>query len=165
MIDPGRRPRRGTVASSVAIIAVGALVVLPVAAVALRAVRPDGAWGIDALTRILSNGRTWRLFGVTVAQALASCLLTLIVGLPVAWVFARYRFPGRGILRVAVTVPFVLPAVVVGAALAAMLGPNGLIDARGTWYAVLAAHLAFNLAVVVRIVSVAVAGVPANLPA
>ncbi|MFM7062547.1 MAG: ABC transporter permease, partial [Actinomycetes bacterium] len=146
-----------------AVVLVLALVGVPVAAVVLAAVRPEGAWGTEALGRILTSARTWRLVAVTVGQAALSCLLTLVAGLPVAWVLYRYRFTGRAALLVAVTVPFVLPTVVVGAAFAALLGPDGLVDARGTWFAVLAAHLAFNLAVVVRTVGVALRGVPPSL--
>ena len=49
-------------------------------------------------------------------------------------------------------VPFVLPSVVRGAAIASVLGPVGLQGVRGTWWPVLVAHLCFNLAVFVRVV-------------
>ena len=150
-------------AGAPAVLAVVVVVCVPVLAVLLAAVRPDGAWGTDALGRVLASSRTWRLVAVTVGQAALSCLLTLVVGVPAAFVLYRFRFRGRAVLLVAATVPFVLPTVVVGAAVAAVLGPGGLVDARGTWYAVLAAHLAFNLAVVVRTVGVAFRGVPASL--
>ena len=146
-----------------AVVAVVAVVCVPVVAVLLAALRPDGAWGSDALVRVLTSTRTWRLVAVTIGQAALSCLLTLVVGVPTAWVLYRFKFRGRAALLVAVTVPFVLPTVVVGAAVAALLGPSGLVDARGTWFAVLAAHMAFNLAVVVRTVGVAFRGVPVSL--
>lgn len=139
------------------------VIAVPVAAVLLRAVRPDGAWGLEAVRSVLSSPRTWRLVAVTFAQALASCALTLLVGVPVAWVLARYRFRGRAALRTLATVPFVLPTVVIGAAFASILGPRGLVDARGTWWPILAAHLCFNLAVVVRTVGAAFASVDADL--
>ena len=43
-----------------------------------------------------------------------------------------------------------LPSVVIGAAFASLLGPGGVVDLRGTWWAVIAAHVCFNLAVVIR---------------
>jgi thiamine transport system permease protein len=156
---PARSPRLAVWA----VAAVVGVVCVPVVAVLLAAVRPDGSWGTDALERVLTSSRTWRLVVVTVGQAALSCLLTLVVGVPAAFVLYRLRFRGRAALLVAVTVPFVLPTVVVGAAVAAVLGPGGLVDARGTWFAVLAAHLAFNLAVVVRTVGVAFQGVPVSL--
>lgn len=140
-----------------------AAVAVPVVAVALHTIAPDGAVDTTAFSRVLSSARTWRLVAVTVAQAAASCALTLAVGLPVAWVLARYAFPGRTLVRTVATVPFVLPTVVIGAAIASLLGPRGLLDLRGTWWAVLVAHLCFNLAVVLRTVGAAIAAVDPDL--
>ena len=84
----------------------------------------------------------------TLWQAAASTLLTLAVGLLPAYVLARFRFPGRAIVLALVTVPFVLPTVVVGAAFLALLPPS--LDQ--TVAAILAAHVYFNLAVVIRTV-------------
>lgn len=147
-------------------LAVGAVLVaiaVPVAAVVWRTVVPDGSVDLEAFGRLLSSPRTWRLVAVTVAQALASCALTLAVGIPVAWALARFSFPGRSFVRTVATVPFVLPTVVIGAAFASLLGPRGLFDARATWWPILAAHLCFNLAVVVRTVGAALGAVDRDL--
>ena len=128
------------------------VIAVPVAAVLLRAVRPDGVWSTASITRILGSPRIWRLVVVTVGQAAVSCVVTVAAGVPIAWVLSRFRFAGRSFLRTLATVPFVLPTVVIGAAFASFLGPRGLVDARGTWWAIIAAHLCFNLAVVIRTV-------------
>ncbi|MDQ2678729.1 MAG: ABC transporter permease subunit, partial [Actinomycetota bacterium] len=160
------QPARPTPATGwVAVAVVLTAVALPVVAVALRALRPDGSWSTDAVEQILGSARTWRLVAVTVGQAAVSCVVTVAVGVPVSWVLARYRFVGRGVLRTVAMVPFVLPTVVVGAAFASLLGPRGLVDARGTWWAIVAAHLCFNLAVVVRTVGAALAGTDPDLEA
>jgi thiamine transport system permease protein len=86
-----------------------------------------------------------------------------MIGLPVSWVLARFSFRGRTFLRTVATVPFVLPSVVIGTAFASMLGPRGLIDARGTWWVILAAHLCFNLAVVLRTVGAALGAIDPDL--
>ncbi len=146
-------PTTGWIAVAVVLVAVA----VPVVAVAVRALRPDDAWSLDAVTQILGSARTWRLVALTVGQAAASSAVTVAVGVPVAWVLTRYRFAGRSLVRTVAMVPFVLPTVVVGAAFASLLGPRGLVDARGTWWAIIAAHLCFNLAVVVRTVGAAMA--------
>jgi thiamine transport system permease protein len=138
-------------------------IAVPVAAVVWRTVVPDGSVDLEAFGRLLSSPRTWRLVAVTVAQAIASCALTLAVGVPVAWALARFSFPGRSLVRTVATVPFVLPSVVIGAAFASLLGPRGLFDARATWWPILAAHLCFNLAVVVRTVGAALGAVDRDL--
>lgn len=84
------------------------------------------------------------------AQATASTLITLVCGLPVAYCLARLRFPGRELLRAAVVVPFVLPTVVVAAAVDTTFDAVGLDQPL---LAIIYAHVFFNLAVVVRVVS------------
>lgn len=157
-----RRPRRGAT-GGVAVALVVTMVAVPVAAVLWRTVRPEGTWDLEAFGRILGSARTWRLVGVTTAQAAVSSLVTVAIGVPVAWVLARRAFPGRALVRAATTVPFVLPSVVIGAAFASLLGPRGLVDLRGTWWPILAAHLCFNLAVVVRTVGAAFGGLSPDL--
>lgn len=155
---PGPAPQDaagGPAVGRAAVALVAVAVAVPVVAVVLRAVRVDGSWDAEALARLLGSARTWRVIALTVAQAAASCAVTLAVGVPVAWVLARFRFPGRGVLRTVAMVPFVLPSVVVGAAFASLLGPTSPLDLRGTWWAILAAHLCFNLAVVLRVVAAA----------
>ncbi len=94
----------------------------------------------------------------TTWQALASTALTLLIALPGAYVFARLDFPGKQTLRAVVTVPFVLPTVVVGTAFLALVGRGGLLDdlwgvrLDTTVWAILLAHVFFNYAVVVRTV-------------
>ncbi len=154
-IDHGVTRRRTGSWLTLGLLAVA--VAVPVAAVAWRAVHPDGTLGPDAVTRVLSSARTWRLLGVTVAQAAVSTAVTVLVGLPVAWVLGTFRFRGRRLVRALALVPFVLPSVVLATAVAAVLGPTGPVDLRGTWWAVIIAHLSFNLAVVVLVVGGAVA--------
>ncbi|CAB4897085.1 unannotated protein [freshwater metagenome] len=147
---------------NIVVAAVLVMIALPVLAVLLRAVRPDGVWSSEAVTRILGSPRTWRLIAVTIAQALVSCAFTVAVGVPVAWVLSRFRFAGRSLIRTLATVPFVLPTVVIGAAFATVLGPQGVVDARGTWWAIIAAQLCFNLAVVIRTVGASLTGLDPN---
>jgi len=156
----GRTPVRSatSVVGMVAVMIVALFVAVPVAAVLGRAVRPNGVWTLDAAERMLTSVRTWRLVAVTIAQAAASTALTAAVGVPLAWALGRYRFAGRSVVRTAAMVPFVLPSVVLGSAVASVLGPVGLNEMRGTWWPVLVAHLCFNLAVFVRVVGAALDG-------
>ena len=109
------------------------------------------------MARLISPG-TLRVIRFTFGQALLSTVLTLLLALPGAYVFARYRFPGKQMIQALVTVPFVLPAVVVAAAFNTVLGPtSGLsrwlgVDLRYTLVAILIAHVFYNYAVVVRMV-------------
>ena len=57
----------------------------------------------------------------TLYQAVLSTALTLAVGLPAAYLFARFQFAGRKILRTLTTLPFILPTVVVATAFNTLL--------------------------------------------
>ena len=95
----------------------------------------------------------------TVWQAALSTALTLAVGVLPAYVLARYSFRGRRLLTAATLVPFVLPTVVVGAAFIALLPDSW----HGTPRAMIAAHVFFNIAVVVRLVGSMIALIPHDL--
>jgi len=110
----------------------------------------DLAAAIDVLTEPLTREVVW----FTVWQAVVSTALTILIAFPASYVLGRYTFRGRGVALAVVTVPFVLPTVVVAIAFLAVL-PERL--ERG-WAAILIAHVFFNVAVVVRVVGTFWAG-------
>jgi molybdate transport system permease protein len=61
--------------------------------------------------------------------ATAATTLSLVLGLPLAWLLARVDFAGRSLVRVLVTVPLVLPPVVAGVALLTAFGRTGVVGA------------------------------------
>ena len=75
-------------------------------------------------------GAAARVLWFTLWQAAVSTALTMLVGFAPAYLLARYRFPGRRALLALVTVPFMLPTVVVGAAFLALL-PDAWHGTRG----------------------------------
>ncbi|MFF0447070.1 ABC transporter permease [Streptomyces sp. NPDC004609] len=130
----------------------------PVVSIVGRGLEADGVWRFGRIGEVLGRDDIQGVLWFTSWQALASTALTLLIALPGAYVFARYEFPGKGLLRAVVTVPFVLPTVVVGTAFLALLGRGGLLDdlwgirLDTTVWAILLAHVFFNYAVVVRTV-------------
>ncbi|WP_030718554.1 ABC transporter permease [Streptomyces sp. NRRL S-237] len=130
----------------------------PVAAIVGRGLKTDEGWQFGRFAEVLGRPDIADVLWFTTWQAFASTLLTLLIALPAAYVFARFEFPGKQLLRAVVTVPFVLPTVVVGTAFLALLGRGGLLDELAgvrldtTVWAILLAHVFFNYAVVVRTV-------------
>ncbi|MFJ3307983.1 ABC transporter permease [Streptomyces sp. NPDC086549] len=130
----------------------------PVTAIVARGLKVDGAWRFGRIVDVVTQSDIRHVVWFTTWQALASTALTLLVALPAAYVFARLDFPGKQVLRAVVTVPFVLPTVVVGTAFLALVGRGGLLDdlwgvrLDTTVWAILLAHVFFNYAVVVRTV-------------
>jgi thiamine transport system permease protein len=124
----------------------------------------DGGAAIGALLR---QPFFWQLLWFTTWQAAASTALTLLFGLPLAYCFAHYTFPGKTLLRALTTIPFVMPTVVVGSAFTALLGRQGLLNAwlqnlfhletpplqvTGTIWIILLAHAFYNVSVIIRTV-------------
>lgn len=103
-----------------AVLAAGALalVVLPLIGLIQRA--PWATFGSDLTAR--DAVAALRLSLVTSLGALG---LSIGCGLPLAWLLARRRFPGRSLIRAIVTLPMVLPPVVGGIALLYAFGRNG----------------------------------------
>ena len=100
-------------------------------------------------------------------QAAISTILTLMIGLPGAYLFARYNFRGKSFILALTAVPFVMPTLVVAAAFNALLGPNGWVNLVlmegfnlpqppiqfvNTIYAILLAHIFYNTTIVLRMV-------------
>ena len=106
--------------------------------------------GVDpgTLADLVRDESLRRIAVFTVWQALASTAAALALGLPAAHAVARYRFPGRRLLLAVATVPFVLPTLIVGVAMLALL-PASL--EHSAW-AIVAAHALVNAIIVVRIV-------------
>ncbi len=116
----------------------------------------------------LDWSKLWDPLGFTLAQASLSTLLTLIIGLPSAWLFTHFVFPGKKILRLLSTLPFILPTVVVAAGFNALLGPRGWVNLGlmalfnldappiqflNTFAAILTAHVFYNTTIIMRVVS------------
>ncbi len=132
----------------------GVLFVWPVGSILWRGLAPDGRPDLSALFEVLSDPRLRGVAWFTLWQAVVSTLLTVVIGLAGAYVVSTFEFRGRRLFTAAVAVPFVMPTVVVGTAFLVLLGPSSPLgwDLRHTVWAVLAAHVFFNVAVVVRIV-------------
>jgi molybdate transport system permease protein len=103
---------------------VGAVfVALPLLALLVRA-----PW--DDLASSLSGAGASEALRLSIVVSLAATALSLVLGVPLAWVLARSRIPGRAVMRAIVVLPVVLPPVVGGIGLLAALGRGGVV---GRW--------------------------------
>ncbi|NJP53858.1 molybdate ABC transporter permease subunit [Streptomyces sp. SBST2-5] len=83
-----------------------------------------------SLPGLLAGAQVWQALQLSLICATAATAVSLVVGVPLAWLLARVEFPGRGLVRALVTLPLVLPPVVGGVALLMALGRNGIV---GQW--------------------------------
>ncbi|MFW2383373.1 MAG: ABC transporter permease [Acidimicrobiales bacterium] len=81
----------------------------------------------DRLGSILTSDVVTDALWLSVVTSIAAAVLSLILGLPLAWVLARVDFRGRDAVRALVTLPMVLPPVVGGTALLLALGRRGVV--------------------------------------
>jgi molybdate transport system permease protein len=79
------------------------------------------------LPELLSSDLVAEASKLSLLSSLAATLLAALFGVPLAWVLARKRFPGRSLVRGLVLLPLVLPPVVGGVALLLALGRRGVI--------------------------------------
>ncbi|MBX9711601.1 MAG: sulfate ABC transporter permease subunit CysT [Xanthobacteraceae bacterium] len=103
----------------------GAIVLLPLGALLFKA----SGIGLAGFWEIVSSQRTLASIRVTVSMALVATLFNAVYGLLLAWVLARYEFPGKRILDALVDIPFALPTAVAGLALTALFAKNGWLGA------------------------------------
>jgi molybdate transport system permease protein len=96
---------------------------LPLVALLVRA-----PW--RSLPSLLTSTEVWQALQLSLVCATAATAVSLVLGVPLAWLLARTEFPGRGLVRALVTLPLVLPPVVGGVALLLALGRNGVV---GQW--------------------------------
>ncbi|MDO8145704.1 iron ABC transporter permease [Isoptericola sp. 178] len=146
-------------AAGLPLLFLGVFFAWPVAALVVQGFFTDDggtrALDLSGFAEVLSQPRTWRVVGQTLAQASVGTVLAVLLGLPGAYVLYRCRFPGRALARGLVTVPFVLPTVVVGVAFRALFAPGGTFGWLGieeSFAGVVVALVFFNYAVVVRTV-------------
>ncbi|WP_299265491.1 ABC transporter permease [Halorientalis sp.] len=119
---------------------------------------------IDAL---LSGDRRLGVVGFTAYQATLSTVASVLLGVPLAYLLARYEFPGRETVRSLTILPFVLPSIMVAVGFYATFGANGTLNATlalvglgpvdllPSLSAIVVAHAFYNAPLVARITTAA----------
>ena len=122
---------------------------------------------IASIQEALVSASIRRVLWFTFWQATLSTALTLLIGLPGAYLLARFEFRGKSLIQALAGIPFVLPTLVVAAAFNAFLGPRGWVNVglmalfdlpvppvrfTNTIVAILVAHVFYNTTIVLRMV-------------
>lgn len=162
----GRYARRGLMLVPLLFLAL--FFFYPLLSILLLSLAPEGQLDLSGFGRLVTSDYYRETFGFTLGQALLSTVLTLMLALPGAYVFARYQFPGKSLFLALGTLPFVLPTVVVAAAFSTLVGPRGLLNTtimrlftleqppiqlERTLTIILIVHVFYNYAVALRIVA------------
>lgn len=130
-VRPRLRPSRRSTSRDAAALGTPLVVVPPALLAVLFLLLPALAllirtpWG--SLGEIYRDQGVWTALRLSVESSLEATAASLVFGVPLAWLLARFRMPGMGIVRAVVTIPLVLPPVIGGVALFAAFGRNGIL--------------------------------------
>jgi thiamine transport system permease protein len=139
----------------------------PVGSVLVSAVSDAGRLTLGPLASVVGDPFYHDLFAFTAYQALLSTVASVVVGLPGAYLLARYEFPGRRFVRSVTILPFVLPSIMVAVGFLAMFGRTGLlndllavvglapVELTFTLEIIVLAHAFYNAPLVTRLVTAA----------
>jgi thiamine transport system permease protein len=129
---------------------------------------PEGQIDLSGFAELVTSSYYRDTLWFTVWQAALSTVLTLALAIPGAYVFARFKFPGKSLLLSLATLPFVLPTVVVAAAFSALIGQNSVVNEglmnlfrlsappiqlERSLTIILIVHVFYNYAIALRIIS------------
>lgn len=152
----------------------------PLLGIVRQSLFAGGSWNPGQLAALIDSPVYLRILWFTTWQAGLSTLLTLLLALPGAYIFARYRFFGKGLFLALMTIPFVLPTVVTATAFRALLGPGGMVNEllialftldrppvqiEQSLIYFLLAHIFYNYALILRLVGGYWAGLNPDLAA
>jgi sulfate transport system permease protein len=101
------------------------MVLLPLSTLAFK----SSSLGLEAFWATVSSARVMASYKLTFGASLAAATINAFFGLIVAWVLARYRFPGHRLVDALVDLPFALPTAVAGIALTTLYSENGWLGA------------------------------------
>ena len=112
--------------TGVTVFYLGLVVIIPLGAVVLRTA--SLSW--EELWAVVTSPRALASYRITFGASAIAAAINTVFGLLVAWVLARYRFPGRTLVDALVDLPFALPTAVSGIALTSVYAKNGWL---GSW--------------------------------
>jgi thiamine transport system permease protein len=117
----------------------------------------------------LSEAKTLEMIWFTLWQAALSTLVTLVIAIPGAYLLYRKSFPGQGLVKALITVPFVLPSIVVAVGFTVFSSVHdfwidlGLTFLSDPVYWIIAAHVFVNYSIAVRTIGGVWAGLDTEI--
>jgi len=127
---------------------IGVIVLIPLLSLTLQ----PWTLGLDGIWAVMTDPRVLAALRLSFGGALLAAAINLPLGLLIAWVMVRYRFPGRNLADSLIDLPLALPTAVAGIALTALFAPRGWI---GSWLVPLGVTVAYTpLGVIVALVFV-----------
>lgn len=99
----------------------GLIVLLPLSSLFFTA----SSLTAEEFWRMVTSPRAMAAYRLTFGASILAALINGAVGLLIAWVLVRYRFPGRNIVNALIDIPFALPTAVAGLTYSSLYGERG----------------------------------------
>jgi len=127
-----------------------------------------GKFTLSYIASIIKDRYFLRIIAFTIEQALLSTIASTILGLPGAYILAKFDFKGKNFVKAITTVPFVLPSIIVVLGFVIFFGNNGLLNQifmslfnledpplkiLYSMKAIILAHTFYNFPICIRLVS------------
>ncbi|MFL2640362.1 MAG: ABC transporter permease [Dehalococcoidia bacterium] len=143
-----------------------AFLYIPIVNLALAVDELNSRSYLETLFSVVRDPYYLDVIGFTLSQATVSTILVLLTAMPCCYILSKYEFPGKSIVLALLTVPFIMPPIVLVIALLVFFGPqNPLMNTffqhinfsgfgnNGSLVLILIAHVIFEFSIVVRLVS------------
>jgi thiamine transport system permease protein len=135
----------------------------PLLVIVKEAFYNNGSIGLTNFCELLSSSYHRQVILFTLKQSLVSLFFTLLIGIPAAYVFTHYKFPGRKLLQPIILIPFVLPSIIVVLGFILLYGQNGYLNRLLSPFninlkilyrfeAIVLAHTFYNFPIVLKMV-------------
>ena len=149
----------------------------PVLVLLIRGLQGSEGWTLEWLKELVTSSYYRRVFLFTFYQAVLSTLLSLLAGMPGAWLLSHVDFPGKRVVKALTTIPFILPSILVVLGFILFWGRQGvinkalmgltdtdtpLLDVLYSFKAILLAHIFYNFPIALRLIAAWWQGMPEN---
>jgi thiamine transport system permease protein len=127
----------------------------------------DGNEIVQNFSFLISDPRVSNAFVFSLWQGILSTIISLIIGFPIAYLFSHYRFKGDNFLKSILTIPFLLPPIVVVQGFITVYAENGIVNSFIQNYlpfistfdlysvnGIILAHVFYNTPIIIRMISV-----------
>ncbi len=143
----------GKISSLTAVILYLCLLFIPLVLAVHRLIEVTGFEPLNWFHSLQNNYISQNILHFTLVQAFCSTIFTLFIGIPVAWMLGRYKWPFESMIRTLLTLPFVIPAIIAAMGFLSIIGPYGMnirANENTWWWTLIVSHAWFNIALIIR---------------
>ena len=139
---------------------------IPLSTILIKGIQnKNGQFSLEGIMGILGSSYYRKIISFTFFQAILSTFFSVLIGLPGAWIMSHYTFPGKRLLKGIITVPFILPSILVVLGFVLFFGKNGILNdflnlfglkdlkILYSFKAIIVAHIFYNFPIAIRIIS------------